>query len=225
MKSPAFSLVEMLIATSIVAVLSLLLIPGIARMQDSAHSTRCLANLRQLGAGLLGYAADHESAFPPGAHWDREVIGYLDISDTNAPVKALTCPSDPRPQTLSNGRFPRSYSASAIKPADSSQGVFRGSESSLSRRLAEIPKPGSTILLFEMFSNNAGQILANEQFNKNSFAWSHGYQAAGSIPRLPDGRYYHGQTMNYLFVDGHAAAMNPKDIFTPPNLLWRAFTP
>jgi len=225
MKSPAFSLVEMLVTLAILTALALLLLPGASRMRDSSQSAQCLSNMRQLGVGLLGYAADHDNAFPPGAHWDRDVINYLDVSGTTAPVRVLICPSDPRPDVLPNGRFPRSYSASAIKTADPTQGMFRGSETDLSRRLSEVLNPGQTIVLFELFSNGSGTLLANEQFNKNSFAWSHGYQAAGSIPRLPDGRYYHHQTMNYLFADGHVAALPPKDVFTPPNLLWRAVKP
>lgn len=61
--SLGFTLVELLVVIAIIAILAALLLPGLAAAKESARTTRCLNNLRQLGLGVTLYAADHR-AFP-----------------------------------------------------------------------------------------------------------------------------------------------------------------
>ncbi|MGE3309861.1 MAG: type II secretion system protein [Limisphaerales bacterium] len=56
----AFTLIELLVVIAIVAILASLLVPSLVRAGESARSTRCLGNLRQLGMAVQLYWDDHE---------------------------------------------------------------------------------------------------------------------------------------------------------------------
>ena len=61
-----FTLIELLVVIAIVAILAGLLFPVFARARASALSTRCLANLRQVGLAVQMYASDWDDGFPWG---------------------------------------------------------------------------------------------------------------------------------------------------------------
>ena len=62
----AFTLVELLVVSGIIAVLVALLLPALSKAQQVA----CLAHLRQVGAAFIGYAQENRGGLPaPGAAW------------------------------------------------------------------------------------------------------------------------------------------------------------
>lgn len=64
-KRTGFSLVELLVVVSIIAVLVGLLLPAVQSARDSSRRTACASNLRQLGIALQGYVAANKDRFPP----------------------------------------------------------------------------------------------------------------------------------------------------------------
>ncbi|MEX2607968.1 MAG: uroporphyrinogen decarboxylase family protein [Kiritimatiellia bacterium] len=60
----AFTLVELLVVVAIIALLISLVVPVVSSARDRAASTMCLSNQRQIGAGLLSFAAAHQGRFP-----------------------------------------------------------------------------------------------------------------------------------------------------------------
>lgn len=55
----AFTLMELLVTVTIIAILASLLLPVIGIVRDSARTAACASNLRQIGAAGVAYAADN----------------------------------------------------------------------------------------------------------------------------------------------------------------------
>lgn len=74
----AFSLVEVLVCTGILAVLAVLAVPAASRIYESSSLAVSAANIRQLAAGAAGYLADNQYTYwkyvdlkpeEPGSLW------------------------------------------------------------------------------------------------------------------------------------------------------------
>ena len=94
-----FTLLELLAAIAIVAVLAALAIPlanaGIAR----ADSAKCLGNLRAIGAGLNAWLADNNMTMPPLAAGRKSRDENVPVIDTVLAAylpdaRVFTCPAD-----------------------------------------------------------------------------------------------------------------------------------
>jgi prepilin-type N-terminal cleavage/methylation domain-containing protein len=80
-----FTLVEILIAIGIIAILAGLAIPIIASARERSRQSVCISNLRQIGQALQMYKTDyHDDAWP----FRLELKAYLAQTD-------LVCPNSP----------------------------------------------------------------------------------------------------------------------------------
>ena len=106
----AFTLIEVLITTSIISVLIALVMGGVGGAMTSARSFKCSNNLRQMGVAAQAYAAAYQDAFPAAViyfqrgssvrtvAWDFESDqsgatkpGALTVF-TDQPLSAMQCP-------------------------------------------------------------------------------------------------------------------------------------
>ena len=69
-----FTLVELLVVISIIALLISLLLPSLAKARKEAVSTVCLSNLRELGQATLEYSDSNRGAVIPYG-WDFPFYG------------------------------------------------------------------------------------------------------------------------------------------------------
>ncbi len=95
----AFTLLEILVATSIVAILAAALIPSLRSMSSRAESTRCLGHLRALGVAMSQYLGDNAMTLPLLAAARASTSEEVPVIDTVlAPyiqdMKVFKCPSD-----------------------------------------------------------------------------------------------------------------------------------
>ncbi|MEE9403619.1 MAG: type II secretion system protein [Algisphaera sp.] len=66
-KRSAFTLIDLLVVLSIIALLVGILLPALGRARDAAKSTVCLSHLRTLGQAMGMYHVDHRMTYPqPG---------------------------------------------------------------------------------------------------------------------------------------------------------------
>ena len=108
MKRNAFTLVELLVVITIIALLVGILLPMISNSKEAANLAKCGNNLGQIGKGLQMYIDEHDETFPSvwfqNVSWDTQLLPYL--SDSK---QVFRCPSDPYPSATG-----RTYSANAM---------------------------------------------------------------------------------------------------------------
>jgi len=78
----AFTLVELLVVITIIAVLAALLLPALSSARERGRRTSCLNNQRQIYIGTVAFASDHDGLLPPAGQEQldgpREVQFYRD---------------------------------------------------------------------------------------------------------------------------------------------------
>jgi prepilin-type N-terminal cleavage/methylation domain-containing protein len=62
----AFTLVELLVVMTVVALLAAMLLPALASAKEKTRRVGCLSNLRQIGIALQSYAPDYSGRIPYG---------------------------------------------------------------------------------------------------------------------------------------------------------------
>ena len=63
-KPAAFTLLEMLLVVTIIAILAALLLPTLVRSKLKAKRAQCIGNLKQHGVAFHMFAHDHQGRFP-----------------------------------------------------------------------------------------------------------------------------------------------------------------
>jgi len=121
-KRPAFTLVELLVVISVIALLLALLMPALRGARNQARKVVCRSNLRQFGSVLLMYVEDNEGRLPYGsghALWLLRGSSPWEKADPDAPkvsqsvrmARAACCPMAAKP-TDNGGSFRMSVSSS-----------------------------------------------------------------------------------------------------------------
>ena len=91
--SSGFTLVELLVVISIIALLVSILLPALGSAREAARATVCATNLRSLGFAIVYYADDNNNFLPPGFgfynmtgtawennnYWATAISKYIDM--------------------------------------------------------------------------------------------------------------------------------------------------
>lgn len=180
MKSTAaFTLIELLVVMAIIAVLATLGYAAADGVIGKGHATKCLSNMRQIGAAMQMFAGDHDGRLPGTSHgisWTNSLCAYL---GTNFHGK---CPSVPE------HRARVTYGWNDSLADQRGEGI----------RAVVVRTPGATMA--------AGELATNQTSEHFHFAGGRGgaarvtpnqFKAAVNVE-------VHNGSANYLFVDGHA---------------------
>jgi prepilin-type processing-associated H-X9-DG protein/prepilin-type N-terminal cleavage/methylation domain-containing protein len=182
--APAFTLIELLVVIAMIAVLASLAYAGAGAMIGRAHTTKCLSNMRQIGAAMQMFAGDHDGRLPSVDHrgqtsWTNALGAFLGTNFIGR------CPS------LENypGRIRVTYGWNDML---TEVGTWRGLP------LARVARPSATM------------VVAEKQPGAGNLDHFHFRGSLGSRGRISPARFEgevntaaHGGTANYLFVDGH----------------------
>jgi prepilin-type N-terminal cleavage/methylation domain-containing protein len=84
-----FTLVELLVVIAIIGILAAILFPVFARVRESAHTTVCLSNTKQIGAAMLLYSQDYDEALVPWANCAPYSKGYVQACSVEASAASL----------------------------------------------------------------------------------------------------------------------------------------
>jgi len=101
--SARFTLIELLVVIAIIAILASLLLPALTRARDSARSTACLGNLKQVITGTIMYADENDGWLQKAnmsPAWTTLVGPYI-----NNDWKAMCCPAWPTQGNASHATY------------------------------------------------------------------------------------------------------------------------
>ena len=211
--SRAFTLVELLVAIGVIAILATLVLSAFSRARATTQAITCRSNLRQWGQATHAFASDHEDLFPKNGSsgGDSTADGwYVDLPmemnlptyhempwRTNANIdpgnSIWICPSNAR---RSNGKNLFHYCLNEN---------VNGTGHSNQVKMACIRQPATMVWLFD----NGKLAPVAQQNNVHSNLHSRGAQ--------------------FLFVDGHVTRFRNKEywnfagnegITNNPELVW-----
>ena len=205
-QSAGFTLVELLVVISIIAVLVAIILPVFSKVKAGGDASKCISNQRQTGVLLAQFAADNDNYYP-----------HLGNSNADSWTKRLAeyFPNDSKVQTLANTGSKNLTKSIFFCPAHKNK-ILRGGISSTDYavnyhmfngtqnrgyKLLMIPTPQRTMVLVDgsdELSSDASSIIYNPK------TLEQGWPYTGSV---------HRETANLLFVDGHVETRKfPTDI-------------
>jgi prepilin-type N-terminal cleavage/methylation domain-containing protein/prepilin-type processing-associated H-X9-DG protein len=205
------TLIELLTALAILALLITLLFPVFAAAREKARQSTCASNLHQIGQAFSLYSQDYEDRYPPdvssriinsqnhgGVTWHSCLLPYLAERPTTF---SLQCPNvvvlgklKYTPVTYTCGYAMNLELSLSVGPANDYES--RGIHS------AQIHYPASTVRVFDVRSGilslSFPDLGQDYQF-KGAFAGN----AEPEIDAQMEGAKRHSGGANYEFVDGH----------------------
>lgn len=183
-----FTLIELLVVIAILALTTMLLVGGITRSIARAQTVQCLSNIRQVGIASRLYSMEMGGRLPDISHL-RDAEGNsrswsITLRDFLGEGFLGRCPAN------RNSRATVSYAWNDMLTDPSGQGL----------RLHDVRHPSRTLKLGE---HADGYLSEHFHFRGRSG------EARLSLNQFRNqvGVERHGNSANYLFVDGHVATI------------------
>lgn len=216
-----FSLIELLVTISIIAVLAGLLLPAVQQVKRGAQSAQCASNLRQMTMAVIAYASDNNGLLVSyrvdDVYWYDNLAAYAgaDSASGNVNLKAgnvfTSCPAwrtGAKHYTDLGYGMPHTFNVGTSHPFWNDW-YWNGTFTIRDGTLHELTLPSSRILIGE-------SAVKYIEAGGNPAVWglwnSYKYdQALWSAPAAtpPANPVRHSGRANYAFVDGHVQSLGP----------------
>lgn len=207
----AFTLIELLMVISIIAILAAILFPVFAQARDAARSTTCRSNLRQIGTAVVMYVTDYDGCYPilRGA----KTSSFMDWRGGIAPylknVGVFRCPSNQAGNALYNGDCQTVILAPGVPQVYVSYGWTAVGWSTTNGFSYGSGAPGLSETAIPSPSDQL--IVADSTYTCTEFCEWCG-QWAGPNPQSG-----HQGGANFLFADSHVRSMKWSQTMFPRN--------
>ncbi len=226
-KCRGFTLVELLVVISIIALLMSILMPVLGKAKAQARKVVCLSNMRQIGLGINLYIASNQDAYPQqvypwGAYntpqeqakyWWFQVHPYINIKGDKVAVIGADASRD------SVGHCPN-HEENRTEKYYSYRGnrhimtALSGGPMYPNRRpimASNVRHPSDKILVYE--THTPAHLPGTSDYIEG---WLKAADWDGHAPVLPWGFPTHDTLSNFLFSDGHVASV--RDTMSLKNL-------
>lgn len=215
-----FTLIELLVVLAIIGLLTSLVVPVVSKALASAHTAKCLSNLRQMGLAATLYSFDYNERLVPmyvesaesvasRRIWRGLLLSYL----ANDP-KIFICPSDRfelsrtvGDATARVGLQPTSYGINNVT------GLHDYGSYTPGRKMFDVSDPTNTVFITDIGTpDNVSSALSKwTEKGRRPTQASFGYARMPNGWRSGDYSVYprHRQAKcNVLFYDGHVATLD-----------------
>lgn len=228
-----FTLVEILVVISVVALLMAILLPALAAARSRTQALVCKSNLRQLLIASIGYAAENDGFYVPAASdmWDSAglhrwhgvrdaldepfdagrgpLVGYLaDGRVKECPAKMGFVKGEDWNTNFEQGCGGYGYNMTYIGSRIWQCGInsVQAWKESYARttRMTEIASPGRTLMFADSAMANDGISLIEYSFAEPPFTVHNG-QPATNFYMSPSIHFRHSGRVNVGWADGHIA--------------------
>lgn len=219
----AFTLIELLIVMTIIAVAIGLLLPALSRSRQLAARAQCLSNIRQLQTAQIAYAASNDDLLIHAGDGTEQGSWIGVLQTYGATPQARKCPQDksphyatPIPGTSPPRRRTTSYGINNyVSPTHAPFGIEP------LRKLTQIRQSSTVIQLVELAET--GTYAGSDHVHVQDFYLALAPQITIALidKQMALGR--HGgraqswdASLNYSFIDGHAEALSVRQVYTDP---------
>lgn len=195
-----FTLVELLVVIAIIGVLAALALPAVFKSIDKGKDTKCISNLRQIGAAIRLYANDNEGNIVPGYSaagnpkvWQDSLAPYVNATFTSyfRSNKNVQCPKAKGYQNNTAGRTSYAINYRITHP---------GTAGDKRTRFVSLPEGRRFVLVADQ------PMLGNDFIAENSF---------GSTPTRPVEEYFrHNNKIHVLWTDLSVSPASYEELMT-----------
>ncbi len=179
-----FTLIELLVTITLIAILAAMTLGATSRVRLGANSTKCLANLRQIGVGMNLYENENNGMLPKGyappietSTWMMKIAPYIGLPGNSIGVNPL----------------PRA--AGILVCPDWTMDPPKNTDRSVAYAM-------NKYVIQDFWNYRRFSVRESTTFLVVEFQWNNDYFAP-LTDVLP--RRHPNKSANFLYVDGHAA--------------------